>query len=600
MADHSGVPLSALDTYSSFGIIRGVLLFRKVGNKMYTLGINAAYHESAACLLKDGIVVAAAEEERFNRKKHGKRASISNPQELPIEAIQFSLDLAGITASQIAHIGFSINPFKRLENKKIVDIVEEGSWGSETGEDAFFNNLMLIPDMLRDMGFRAELSWLDHHLCHAASAFYLSPFIDAAVLTIDGIGEVGSTLLAYSNNSPIKVLEEIKYPASLGFLWEKLSKFLGFTEYDACKVMGLAAYGDCQFYRKQFSKLINLLPEGMFELDNDVFRFRVEDYGPLEELFGVTRRYCEQGIQDYHKHIAAGLQWVTNQAVLHIAQHLFVRTRSDNLCLAGGVALNCITNKMILEDSSFANLFIQPAAHDAGTAIGAALLMWHETLKQDRKQALNHVYLGPLFSDAEIEKSLKEQGLLFDRVENIEKTVAELLSQQYIVGWFQGAMEFGPRALGNRSLLADPRDASMREILNKKIKHREDFRPLAPSVLAEEAGEWFEIYKTTPASDFMLVAYKAKEHVRDKIPAVIHKDGTSRIQTVQRATNPRYHQLITEFFNITGVPLVLNTSFNDSEPIVCTPHDAINTFKKTQMDYLAIGSFLVSRLQNNL
>ena len=562
---------------------------------MYILGINSVYHESSACLLKDGAIIAAVEEERFTRKKHAKSARVDNTDELPMSAIYYCLDKAGIELAEVDRIGFSFNPRKRLRNKEFKDTVDENSWGSVSGEDEAFVRLNRVPEKLREKGFSGEFKWIDHHLCHAASGFYPSPFDEAAVLTVDGIGEVSSTSFAHGKKNKLKIIGEILYPASLGFLWEKIAKYLGFTEYDSCKTMGLAGYGDPETYLKHFYEMVRIVPEGRFELDNNILRFRAEDFSGLERLFGVRRRERDQELTQAHKDIAASLQEVTNGVMMHMVNYIHEQTGSENLCMAGGVALNCVSNRLLHEQGPFANLYIQPAAHDAGTAIGAAMVVWNFILGNDYRETMTHAYFGPSFTDEEIETALKNRRVNYQRVEDIERKVAQLLSQMHIVGWFQGAMEVGPRALGNRSLLADPRFPQMREIMNKKIKHREMFQPFAPSVLYEQADKWFEITKPTQASDFMLITYPTKNGADGRIPAVTHIDQTCRIQTVRKETNSKYHKLISEFFSLTGVPLVLNTSFNDSEPIVCSPADAVNTFLKTGMDYLAIGNFLVGR-----
>lgn len=563
---------------------------------MYILGINSAYHESSACLLKDGTIVSAAEEERFNRKKHGKSGLVSNPQQFPEHAIDYCLKSANIDLKSVEYLGYSFQPHKRLANKDFHEPVVEGEWGSKSGEETFFHNLQRIPVLLEEMGFRGKFYWIDHHMCHAASAFYLSPFSESAILTVDGIGEIESTILALGCGRNISELHKIYYPASIGFLWEKISKFLGFTEYDAYKVMGLAAYGRPERYRENFSRLLTPRPPASFAVDHEILRFRIEDYRGLERIFAVPRRKPQEPLTEEYQDIAAALQQATNEILLMLVQHLHRRTSSQNICMAGGVALNCIANGVIHTQGPFTNLYIQPAAHDAGTALGAALVIWCQYLGKEHHQVMQHAYLGPSFSDVEIVQALQERGLPFERLPAITQVVARLLSCGKIVGWFQGAMEFGPRALGNRSLLADPRDKNMWNILNLKVKHREEFRPLAPSVLFEVAHDWFEISKPTLASDFMLLTYLAKKEVRDKIPAVVHVDGTSRIQTIRQEMNARYHELISDFYRLTGVPMVLNTSFNDSEPIVCTPQDAIATFLRTsEIDYLALGDFLVGR-----
>lgn len=566
---------------------------------MYILGINSAYHESSACLLKDGVIVAAVEEERFTRVKHAKTARIDNPDELPLMAIRSCLDTAGISIEQVELIGFSLNPRKRMKNKDYQEFKTQNSWGTSTGEEGFFKKVSLVPNKLEEMGFQGQFLWLDHHLCHCASAFYSSGFAESGVLIVDGIGEFSSTTFVHGKHNKLHLLEEIMYPASVGFLWEKISKFLGFTEYDACKVMGLAAYGDTQRYMNHFKQLIRFIPEGKFELDINLLRFRVEDYSLLEDLFGISKRECGQILKQEHQDIAASLQSITDQLMMHMVKHLYEQTKSENLCLAGGVALNCVSNRFVFESGPFTNLYIQPAAHDAGTAVGAALFLWNQILGKEPVEVEEHIYLGPCFHEAEIEKVLKERNIVFEFVNDIEKTVARLVSENNIVSWFQGRLEFGPRALGNRSILADPRNPKMRQILNNKVKHREDFRPFAASILDEEVHKWFNVIKPTSASDYMLVTYSTKEASIAKIPAVIHVDGTSRIQTVKKKNNFRYHQLISEFFKITGVPLLLNTSFNDSEPIVCTPNDSIDTFVKTQIDYLVLGNLLVDRKKQN-
>jgi carbamoyltransferase len=563
---------------------------------MYILGINSAYHESSACLLKDGVVVAAAEEERFTRKKHGKMAGVHNPHELPVHAIDYCLASANTSPGEIDYIGFSLNPQRRLANKDFPDRVVEGDWGSRQGEELFFQQLCKVPTLLEEMGLRGKFSWIDHHLSHAASTFYLSPFSEAAILTVDGIGETESTVLAFGSGREITDLQKIYYPASIGFLWEKIAKYLGFTEYDSYKVMGLAAYGRPERYSKHMQTLIAPLPNGNFSINDRIMCFRVEDYRGLEQLFGLPRRTPQQALIEKYQDVAAALQHATNKILLHVVEYLYQHTTSTNLCMAGGVALNCISNNVIHTQGPFTNIYIQPAAHDAGTALGAALTIWYQQFAGERQQVMRQVYLGPSFSNEEILPTLQGTSVSYQHMSAIEQNVARLLSEGKIVGWFQGAMEFGPRALGNRSLLADPRDKNMWDILNLKVKHREEFRPLAPSVLDEVAQDWFEIDKPTMASDFMLLTYPAKKEIRSKIPAVVHVDGTSRIQTVRKETNAKYHALISHFFQITGVPLVLNTSFNDNEPIVCTPQDAVATFLRTpEMDYLAIGDFLVSR-----
>lgn len=559
---------------------------------MYILGINSVFHESSACLLKDGKVLVAVEEERFNRIKRGKLVN-DNADDLPLNSIRYCLGVAGIALSDIEHIGYSFDPSIKSPLTANIFI------------DEFYQAIAQVPGKLQDMGFKGEFHWIGHHTAHAASAFYVSPFADAAILVIDGIGEQGSTSFFSGKNNKIELLQEVLYPNSLGFLWELTSMFIGFDIYDAAKVMGLASYGNPERYAEQLQQIVHILPQGQFTTDKDILNFDKMTYCPpggyfdgLAQVFGVPQRKPTEPITDIHHDIAAALQVVTNDIMLHSMQYLHSQVGSSNLCMAGGVALNCVSNTVAFEKSDFEQMFVQPASHDGGTALGAACYVWNHLLGQESREPMTNAYLGPEFTDAEIEHALQAQQLNYQRTDSIEQKVAQLISEGHVVSFFQGRMELGPRALGNRSLLADPRHPNMREILNQKVKHREYFRPLAPSVLHEEARHWFEIGKETSAADFMLIAYPAKPEVRSKIPSVVHVDGSSRVQTVKQAENPRYHKVISEFCKISGVPIVLNTSFNDSEPIVCTPNDAIDTFLKTEIDYLAIGNFLVNKADN--
>jgi carbamoyltransferase len=579
---------------------------------MYILGLNSAYHETAACLIKDGQLIAMAEEERFNRVKHGKPARIDNPDQLPTGAIQYCLARAGISLGDIAYIGYSFNPSTRLKNINYQrEPVVDGDWGSKAGEFLFYQKLLHIPAQLSalDSGqdFSERFVWIDHHLCHAGSAFFVSPFNKAAIAAIDGIGEFDTTWLGFGHETRMEGVKTVAYPNSLGFLWEKLSKFLGFEEYDAAKVMGLAAYGNPHhFYRafRSFVEYCQTRKTGDFSIDLEVCRFRVEDHSQLERLFGThNKREEDKTLTPAHADVAATLQMVTEEILLALTQYLHQQTHSQNLCLSGGVALNCVANTILQERSGFKNIYIQPAANDAGTAIGAAYYIWHQLLGQPRSYVMNSPYTGPDYSEPEIEQALQNNHLSYTPYgQEFFEVVAQLIADGRIVAWFQGQMEVGPRALGNRSLLADPRRPEMRDIINHKVKHREPFRPFAPSVLAEKAQEWFQMPGQSVSSDFMLFTYKAQPEKRQLIPAVLHIDGTGRIQTVNPDTNPGYHRLISEFEKLTGVPLVLNTSFNDSEPIVCSPEDAVATFLNTHIDYLALsaptGNYLVARPAN--
>lgn len=571
---------------------------------MYILGINSVYHESSACLLENGKLVAVVEEERFNRIKHGKEARVDNPHELPQQSIRHCLKTAGITMADVSYVGYSTNP--HYIATRAASLRQQGlmsHWTSWEDQEKMLRSLAFVPDELRKLGFTGEFMWIGHHLAHAASAFYASPFQEAAILVIDGIGDDTDTAAYFHGvNNKIRTLQAVSYPHSLGFLWELISLFLGFSLYDAAKIMGLASYGDPARYAHVFEQLLRPTADGKFELDNDILRFEKivyypasADFSGVERLLGIKARHPQDELTRDHQDIAAALQQKTNELVLHIMDHLYRETGSKNICLAGGVALNCVTNRYAFEAGPFEQLYVQAGANDAGTAMGAAAHIWHDILGNEARQPMLSPYTGPAFTNADIEAALQAQGLKYERLENIEQTVAKLIAREAVVGYFQGQMEFGPRALGSRSILADPRNANMREILNHKVKHREYFRPFAPSVLYEQINHWFEIAKETTAADFMLMAYPAKDAVKDKIPAVLHVDGTGRIQTVKKELSPRYHQVISEFYKLTGIPLVLNTSFNDQEPIICTPDDAINTFLKTNIDYLAIGDFLVRK-----
>jgi len=567
---------------------------------VYILGLNFAYHELAACLVKDGKLVAVVEEERFNRIKRGKKALVSNPDTLPKQAINYCLRVVGITFKDIAHIGLAFAPEDRLKNINSDKYFTDGDWGSEKGEKLFYKKIKHVPSLLSRMAGRnmkKRAIWIPHHICHASSSFFVSPFNESAIISVDGIGEFSSTWMGIGQDNHLKVAREISYPNSLGFLWEKFSKYLGFTEYDSSKVMGLAAYGKSNRFHEKFQAIVKFLPSGEFSIDNNIMRFRINDFSQLENLFGVKKINTPAEIKRDQEDIAAGLQKITDDVILHLAKFIRKETGSKNLCLAGGVALNCVSNQILMNSSLFENIYIQPAANDAGTALGAAYYIWNQVLGGKRSFVMEHAYWGPEYSDKDIRKTLDHEGLKYKKDKNLVHDVAARIAEGKIVGWFQGRNEWGPRALGNRSLLADPRSPKMKSILNKRIKKRESFRPFAPSVLSEQVHNWFDISPDCKSisTEFMEINFDVKKDKRKKIPAITHKDSTSRIQSVNKNTNPLYHKLISSFYKQTGVPLILNTSFNDNEPIVCSPEDAIKTFMRTQMDYLVIGNYLVSK-----
>jgi carbamoyltransferase len=566
---------------------------------MYILGINSAYHEPAACLIKDGRIIAAGEEERFTRVRHGKPANLKNPHEVPENSIRYCLEAAGIQAGDLAKIAYSFVPEKRLaHNMGIGEETFSGGAGSQEGERQFFELLQSVPGVLSgllDMDITDRFIWLEHHACHASSAFYVSPFDRAAILSLDGIGEATCTWFGRGDDTRITALRELEYPSSLGLLWTKFSRFLGFGEYGQWKVMGLAGFGNPERYYSELRRFVDYDDQGHFTIDPSILQLRVNRYDAFEVLFGAHRK-PETPIEGRHGDVAAALQKLTTEIFLAFASFLHRETGLDKLCLSGGVALNCVSNRILVETGPFKEVFIQPAANDAGTAVGACYYVWNHIMGNQRGPAMDHAFFGPAFSHQDATPAL--QGTVYTLVseqndDGIVTKVAQLLANGEIVAWFQGRMEFGPRALGNRSILADPRRADIVYTLNDKVKHREFFRPMAASVLTERAEEWFVIERPTPSDAFMLTARAIRDEKMGIIPAVTHVDGTCRIQRVDRQTNPRYYKLLEEFEKLTGVPMLLNTSFNDREPIICTPEDAVATCQRGGIRYLIIEEDLI-------
>jgi carbamoyltransferase len=544
------------------------------------LGINSVYHESAAALLVDGKLVAAVEEERFNRVKHGKPAEFDNPHQLPERAIRFCLKHAGLTAADIDHVAYSFDPKMRRKQYR-------AEWWDPRLEETFRLRLGQVGSAIDELLGRSlgpRLHFVPHHMAHAASAYFPSGFDRAAILTIDGIGETAGSSLAKATGHHIQTVETFEYPHSIGFLWEVFSGYLGFSHYDASKVMGLAAYGNPDVYRQQFLSILRT-DEVNYGVAEEYLGFNPGGLARMQAMFGPPRNEDAE-ILPRHADMAAALQAATDAAVTALVRRVKHRVPFDNLCLAGGVALNCVTNDLVRRSGEFSNVFIPSSPHDAGTAIGAAFAVHCAKQKSPPQCGYSTPYLGPAFKRRDILAAVKSAGLTARQSKSPARDAADMIADGKIVAWFQGRMEFGPRALGNRSLLADPRRPDMRDILNQKVKHREDFRPFAPSVLAEHADEWFEVGAHSASHEFMLFACPVKPDRRDRIPAVLHKDGTARVQIVSRKSNPRFHELISRFHAKTGVPIVVNTSFNDSEPIVCTPNDAIVTFRKSGIDAL--------------
>jgi carbamoyltransferase len=565
---------------------------------MNVLGVNGAYHELAAAVVVDGRVVAAAEEERFNRRKHGAEARVDNPHELPAASIAQCLADAGLDAGDLDAVCYSFDPGLRRRDFAPDPYARPGDWGDPAGEATFLDGLRRVPETLSEVlarDVRGIVRWVPHHLAHAASAYYPSQFPSAAILVVDGIGEHATALLAHGQGRRIRSLSTVAYPHSLGFVWEKLSRFLGFGEYDAAKVMGLASYGDAARYQEQMLEVV-APRNGALRVSLDRVQFRRSDFGALEELFGPPAASVGRREED----LAAALQAITNEIMLSLARSLHAQTGETSLCVAGGLALNCTANWRVKEEGPFERMYVPSAPHDAGTAVGAALHhFWSDAPDAAPEHAevpvMPTAYVGPAYGDDDAARAVGRFGLAARRSRDPEHEAARMLADGKVVAWFQDRMEFGPRALGNRSLLADPRHRETRELLNHKVKHREPFRPFAPSVLAERASGWFELGRPSASYASMSFAAPARADRLEDMPAVVHVDGTARLQTVAADANPRFHRLIAEFERLTGVPLVLNTSFNDSEPIVCTPEDALATFSGTEIDALVLGDLVVTR-----
>ncbi len=572
-------------------------------SNVYILGLNCAYHESSVCIIKNGEIIAFIEEERLNRVKHAKRSLVDNADELPLASITYCLEKAKITYADINQIAYNLDAENRLEHAVNVDSnhkIHPNSWGTESGEKLFYQKNLNVISKLSDLfgkNVTDIFNVVKHHVAHAAGAFYSSGFDSSAILIIDGIAEHYSTWLGMGDGTKIKSYYEIDYPNSLGFVWEKVSEFLGFSEYDAEKVMGLASYGNYKNELSGMTKLIDTSENGNFRVNNDMLLLRTGDFSQLEILFGVPKRNKGEELTLKHQDIAAALQHITEEIVLHLAHKLKELSSSSNLCLAGGTALNVVSNAKLVESNLFKNIYIQPEANDAGGAIGAAFYVYANILKLGRPKAVNHAYLGPDFSNEYILSVLqKHPELEFSFQKNITKETAKLLTAGNLIGWFQGEMEAGPRALGHRSLIADPRRSDVMDLINKKVKLREYFRPLAPSVLEEYVFDWFNILKPIPSpAYYMLLAVNVKNDKKSLIPAVVHVDGTSRIHVVNKKFSPEYWKLINEFYKLTKVPLILNTSLNIQEPIVCSPEDAINTFLRSDIDYLVLESYLCQK-----
>ncbi len=595
---------------------------------MRILGISAFYHDSAAALVEDGRIVAAAQEERFTRKKHD--------ASFPRHAISYCLDAAGANLSEIDHIAFYDKPFLKFERllETYIALAPKGFRSFQMAIPLWLKEKLFQKSLLRkklkefDEDFTLDkLLFAEHHLSHAASAFYPSPFENAVVLTMDGVGEWATTSAAMGDGNRLEIFQEIHFPHSLGLLYSALTYFAGFKvnsgEY---KVMGLAPYGEPKYLKLILDHLVDLKPDGSFRLDMSYFDYctgLTMTNERFAKLFGAPVRAPDQLLTPFHMDVAASIQAVLDEAVLRLTRSLAAKTGARNLCLAGGVALNCVANGKVLRDGRFENIWIQPAAGDAGGAVGAALAAFHQFKGGSRgvaaRDGMSGAFLGPEFSQSEVEQRLTAAGAHFSvsNEQDMIGTTAKALADQLAVGWFQGRMEFGPRSLGARSILGDPRSPAMQKNLNLKVKYRESFRPFAPAVLREDVAEWFELNSDSPymlivadvradkrrqmsADEQALFGIDKLNVARSEIPAVTHVDYSARIQTVSADTNPRFHRLLTQFKALTGCPVLVNTSFNvRGEPIVCTPEDAFRCFMGSELDLLVVGNCVLRKSEQN-
>ncbi len=587
----------------------------------YILGISAFYHDSAACLLRDGVIVAAAQEERFTRKK--------GDAGFPRHAAQYCLETAGIRAPDLAYVGFYDKPLLKFERilETYLGVAPRGFTQFRLAGPAWMKEKLFQDREIRDaLSYDGEVLYAEHHESHAASAFFPSPFEEAAILTVDGVGEWATASFGTGRGNDLELLKDLRWPDSVGMLYSAFTYFTGFKvnsgEY---KVMGLAPYGEPKYVDAIYRELIDLREDGSFTLNQQYFNYltglTMTD-GAFDKLLGGPPRVPESKLTQREMDLARSIQVVCEEIIMRMARTVHRETGMENLCLAGGVALNCVANGRLLREGPFKRLWIQPAAGDAGGALGVAQLIWHRHCRQPRtvvagKDAMRGAYLGPEFTPDEIREYLDAQGAGYEQLERhcLLERAAGLLDEEKVIGWFDGRMEFGPRALGARSILGDPRSPRMQAQMNLKIKFREGFRPFAPSVLRERVHDYFELDCESP---YMLLVAPVKHErqipmtteqrglwgidqlnvLRSDIPAVTHIDYSARIQTVSRDTNPNYYDLIKEFERLTGCAVLVNTSFNvRGEPIVCTPADAYQCFMRTHIDYLVLGPFLLDKSQ---
>jgi carbamoyltransferase len=580
---------------------------------MKIIGINAFHADSSACLVIDGKLISAVEEERFNRIKHWAG--------FPIKSIKYCLEQSNLNISDIDHISINIDPKANYLKKLLFLAKHRPSFSlvfDRIKKKKKYNSIKeIINEEFKDYQFNGQINNIEHHYAHLSSAFHVSPFKEACILSVDGFGDFASTAWGYGKENDIKIDKKIFFPHSLGIFYQAITQYLGFKNYgDEYKIMGLAPYGKPN-YINELKKILLINSNGSFKLNLDFFKFHKENFNykwddgkveidnlysnKLEELIGPERKK-EEDLNQFHKDLAHSTQKVYEEAFLNILNNLHEKYQIDNLCIAGGCGMNSVANGKIKNQTKFKNIYIQPAAGDAGGSIGSAFATHFKNSNNKRSFQMKHAYWGTSFSEDEILECLNKssekiiyENCTFEKVaddKNLNSTVAKAISVGKVVGWFQGRMEWGPRALGNRSILGDPRRSDMKDILNLKIKRRESFRPFAPSILREYVKDWFENDDEVP---FMMKVYQIKKDKRNEIPAVTHVDGSGRLQTVYKDTNEKYYNLIKEFYNITNIPILLNTSFNENEPIVSNPQEALDCFLRTKMDILTLGNYLIQR-----